>query len=149
MLRIIIFELLQLGVSIFAIRRGGAPERIVGWMLLIAAIAGIAAGLPANNWRGLDVPLFAIDVALFAGLLAIAARANRFWPYWTVALQLIALGVHGARVVDPLLVPIVYARITGQIAYPMCLTLVLGTYHYMRRARIEGLAPRPWSSLRW
>lgn len=149
MLRQVLFEILQLAVSIFAIRRGGSPERIVGWLLLAAAIGGLIAGLPTNKYQGIDAPLLALDIVLFASLLLVALRANRFWPYWITALQLIAIGAHGARAIDPTMVPIVYARITGQIAYPMCLVLVIGTYHYLRRSRIEGIPPRPWSPLRW
>ncbi|RXD05548.1 hypothetical protein EQZ23_10845 [Sphingomonas sp. UV9] len=149
MLRIILFELLQLAVSWFAIRRGGAPERMVGWMLIVAAITSLAIGIPANAFRGLSLPHFTIDILLFGGLLVVAARANRFWPYWMAALELLAIGVHGARMVDPSLVPIVYSRMIGQVAYPMCAVLALGTYHYIRRTRLEGIAPRPWSPLRW
>jgi len=149
MLRIAIFELLQLAVSLFAIRRGGAPERIVGWMLLCAAIFSLAIGMPGNAFRALSIPHFSIDVLLFIGLLTIAARANRFWPYWIAAFELIAIGVHGARALDPDLVPIVYSRMIGEVAYPMCLVLVLGTYHYTRRTRLEGVAPKPWATLRW
>lgn len=149
MLRIVMFELLQLGVSWFAIRRGGAPERIVGWMLLMAALATLAIGVPGNAYRGLSWLNFSIDFALFLGLLTIALRANRFWPYWMAAFELLGIGVHGARVLDPLFVPIVYSRLIGQVAYPMCLVLVLGTYHYTRRTRLLGAAPKPWATLRW
>lgn len=149
MLRIVLFELLQLAVSWFAIRRGGAPERLVGWMLLAAALTTLAIGVPGNAYRGLSWLNFGIDLALFLGLLAIALRANRFWPYWMAAFELLAIGVHGARVLDPTFVPIVYSRLIGQVAYPMCLVLVLGTYHYTRRARLEGVAPKPWATLRW
>jgi hypothetical protein len=149
MIRIVLFELLQLAASVFAIRCGGAPERIVGWMLLIAAVSSVAMGIPANAFRGLSLPLFTIDLVLLFGLLAIAARANRFWPYWIAAFELLAMGIHGARAIDPTLVPIVYSRMTGQAAYPMCLVLVVGTYHYIRRTRREGVSPRPWAPLKW
>lgn len=149
MTRILVFELIQLAVSAFAIARGGAPERMAGWMLLIAAVASLGVGLPANGLHGISVPVFSIDLALFVGLFAIALRANRFWPYWAAALQLVAIGVHGARAFDPFMVPIVYSRVVGQIAYPMCVVLALGTYHYLRRRRREGAPPRPWAELRW
>jgi hypothetical protein len=149
MLRIILFELLQLAVSWFAIRRGGAPERIVAWMLLIAAVTSLAIGLPANQFRTLAVLNFAVDLVLFLGLLVVALRANRFWPYWITAFELLAIGVHGARAFDPSLVPIVYSRLIGEVAYPMCLVLLVGTYHYIRRTRRQGSAPRPWAPLKW
>ncbi|MGR6329233.1 hypothetical protein ACU5AX_09215 [Sphingomonas sp. XXL09] len=149
MLRIVAFELLQLAVSWFAIRRGGAPERVVGWMLLIAAIASVAIGVPASQWREISVVLVAVDVGVLLGLVAVALRANRFWPYWASALQLLAIGVHAARAFDPTLVPIVYSRMIGEVAYPMCFVLVMGTYHYIRRTRRQGVAPRPWAPFRW
>lgn len=148
MLRILVFEMLQLGVSAFAILRGGAPERLAGWMLLAAALTSLATGMLGTS-QGLSVPILAVDGVLLAGLAAIALRANRFWPYWASALQLVAIGVHGARALDPTLLPIVYSRVTGQIAYPMLLVLAIGTYHYVRRTRLQGVAPRPWATFRW
>lgn len=149
MLRIVIFELLQLGVSAFAIRRGGTPERIVGWLLLIAAASSLAVGAPGNRPHAVSIPHLGIDLALFIGLLAVALRANRFWPYWLAAFELLAIGAHGARAIDPTLVPIVYSRMIGQVAYPMCFALALGTWHYVRRARFEGAAPRAWAPFKW
>lgn len=149
MLRIVLFELLQLCVSLYAIRRGGAPERITGWLLLIAALTSLAIGLPANQFRGISLLHFGIDLALCIGLFAIALRANRFWPYWLAAFELLAIGVHGARAIDPTLVPIVYSRMTGEVAYPMCFALALGTWHYVRRSRRDGVAPRAWAPMKW
>ena len=149
MLRIVAFELLQLAASWFAIRWGGAPERIVGWLLLSAALISLAIGVPANNFRSLSFVHFGIDAMLFAGLLAVALRANRFWPYWLCAFELLAIGVHGARAFDSTLVPIVYSRLIGEVAYPMCFVLVMGTYHYIRRTRRQGSAPRAWAPFKW
>lgn len=150
MLRIVLFELLQLAVSGYAIIRGGVPERWVAAMLVIASgTTLIASAFPVGGFQTVEVYRFTIDIVLTLALLAIALRANRFWPLWIAAFQVVTIGMHGVRAYDPAILPIVYARLTGEIAYPMCLVLVLGTYHYRRRARLEGQPPRPWSPFRW
>lgn len=149
MIRIVLFVLLQFAVSFFAIRRGGAPERVVGWMLLVAEFLNLVGGVPAGGFRIVAQSQFFADVALFGGLLIVALRANRFWPIWLAALQLIAIGVHGVRAIDGFLVPYAYYKSLEKIAYPMCLALAVGTYHYLRRGRIEGQAPAAWAPLRW
>lgn len=149
MTRIALFICLQLAVSLFAIRRGGPPERTVAWMLLAAMAASIAGGLPASRYRAVAEWQLSIDIALFAGLAIVASRANRFWPLWLAALQLIAIGVHVVRWADPFLLPYAYYKSFEKIAYPMCLALVLGTYHYLRRQRIEGRTPVAWAPFRW
>ena len=95
------------------------------------------------DWGGLT-----IDLAFLASLIVIAVRADRFWPLWLAALQLVAIGVHGVRAYDPHILPIVYARIVGEIAYPMLALLVIGTVrHHSRALRFGG--ERDWSPLKW
>lgn len=150
MVRIVLFELLQLAVSGYALLRGGLPERWVAAMLLIASWTTlVASAFPIGGFRTVELYRLSIDLALAVGLIAVALRANRFWPLWMAAFQLVTMGLHGVRAYDPGILPIVYSRLTGQIAYPMCIVLVLGTRHYRRRLRTDGVPPQPWSPFRW
>lgn len=150
MVRIIVFEILLLAVALYAVRRGGAPERLVAIMLLVAAWTTLLLPFnPQTGFRHLETSRLAVDGALLFGLIAVALRANRFWPLWLAAFQLVAVGVHGVRAYDAGVLPIVYARLTGQIAYPMCLVLAIGTWRYRQRylRRAQG-GVRDWSPLR-
>jgi hypothetical protein len=149
MFRILLFFTAQVLVSGFAIWRGGKPERVVGSSLLAAMVASALVPVaPRESYYSLHLPLFAIDLLLLSTLILVAARANRFWPIWLAALQLVAIGVHGVRAYDPHILPIVYARIVGEIAYPMLALLVIGTVrHHSRALRLGG--ERDWSPLKW
>jgi len=147
--RILLFCVAQVLVSGYALWRGGKPERLVGSVLLIAMIAtALMPVAPGRSYYMLHLPLLAIDLLLLSALTAVALRANRFWPLWLAALQLLAIGVHGVRAYDPHILPIVYARIVGEIAYPMLALLVIGTVrHHSRALRLGG--ERDWSPLKW
>ena len=148
MIRIVVGELLLLIVAAFAWHWGGRPERLVAGMIVIAAVTNLALGVPSAAYRFVDQAQLTVDVALFLATLAVALRANRFWPLWLVGVELMALGVHGVRAYDPHIVPIVYARLTAQVIYPMLAVLGIGVWHFQRRARLQGVRPRDWSPLR-
>ena len=148
MLRIAIFEFVQIATSIYAWRYGGRPERIMAVTLLLAAWISLGVGVPANRYLGLDVTQFAIDLLLLCLLLAVAARANRFWPLWVAALHLVAIGFHIVQAVSPIPERLVYPALVGEMAYAICAALAWGTYHYRRRCQGDGVRPLDWSRLR-
>lgn len=142
MTRIVVFYLVQLMVSAYAIRRGGAPERTVAVLMIIAAAASsVVSVLSAQHYQAVITGLLTIDAALFVALCTVVVFADRFWPIWMAALQLLALAVHGARAYDPAIVPLVYAWSVGQIAYPMLAMLAFGTARHRRREQISGAKP--------
>ena len=151
LIRILIFETIQLAVSAYAIARGGAPERAIGGMLLIAALATLLIPIDRlNPYWTIEWNRLSIDLLLLAGLLGVALRANRFWPLWVAALQLLTIGVHGVRLYDPDVLPVVYARLTSQIAYPICAVVLIGTLRFRRRRSRHAARPeRDWAPLRW
>lgn len=145
MVMIVAFNLLQLAVAGYALWRGGGPERAVALLLLAASLATIVT--PATYRVSYFTVFYAvmwIDLALFLGLAAVAAFADRFWPMWLTALQLVALGAHGVRAIDPQLWAAAYWLVTTKIAYPMLLLLFVGTLRHRQR-RAAGLPERSWS----
>ncbi len=148
-LRIAIYAALQLGACFYAIWRGGAPERWTAWMM--AGAAALTAALPfqaTNTFFVVDRPQLLIDATLLCGFVVLALRADRFWPLWIAALQLIAIVAHLVRAIDPTILPAVYNQSIGKLAYPMILLLVAGTYRHRRR-RLAGADEADWSPLRW
>ncbi len=145
MIHILLYYAVALATCWFALRHGGRPERIVALAFLLAAVASSAMMFSARDaFRSVDALLFAMDLALLAGLVVIAACANRFWPIWISALHLLTIAVHGVKAYDPSLVPWMYAAAVSKIAYPMLALLVIGTERHRRRKACYGNDP-DWS----
>lgn len=143
-----IFITLMLAVTVHAAFRGGAPERLAG----VAMLAGTALTVVADTgstllFRHVEWPLFWIDTGVFAAFLAIALRADRFWPLWLAALQFIAVAAHGARGFDPQILPVAYWWLVGKLSYPMILILCIGVERHQARLR-HGYAEKDWSRCR-
>jgi hypothetical protein len=147
MLRLYLFIFLQLAVSAYALVRGGAPERIVGGLMLIAFSATILfqSQFPVR-FHGVELGIFIVDCAMLAALLAVALRAERFWPIWMTGLQAVAVAAHLAKMVNPLVIPWAYAAMLAFWSYPMMALLAAGTWRHRRRMAAYG-ADRSWSSL--
>lgn len=149
MIHIIVFNLVQLAVAVFAFSRGGPPERWIAGLMLVANIAtAIRPYDPAVSYAAVDPALLTIDLLLLLGFVGVALIANRFWPMWIAALQLDAVAIHLLRTIDATMVPFAYAWATGQIAYPMLILLAVGTLRSARRRRTTGFE-RHWSPATW
>lgn len=142
MLRIWVFVVLQLLVSGYAFWRGGAPERVVGGLMIAALFATAAISyLTRADFAQIVMWLFLVDALFFLGMCVVAATADRYWPLWIAALQFDALAIHMVRAYDPGLIPFVYAWSSGQIAYPMLLILAGGTLRHEQRKQRHGSEP--------
>ncbi len=142
---IYIFHILQGAVCLYALLRGGRPERWTAIMLFFASVATWFIPFdPSTSFRSIETFELVIDLSLMGGLMTVALLANRFWPLWLAALHLLAIGIHGVRGFDADLVPWMYAAAGGKLAYPMILVLALGVMRHQRRLAIHGQDP-DWS----
>ena len=114
----------------------------MGSLLTLATISAQGA-----NYRSVEIGVFFVDLATFAAFLALALRAERFWPSWLAALQLLGALSHIIKLMDPALPPRAYAVAAIFWSYPMILLLALGTWRHQRRLRRLGF-DRSWSSPR-
>ena len=126
----------------YAIARGGAPERI--GMAIIAGNAVLTFFLvsaPPIRFRGVEIGVFSVDVLAFLGFVALALRANRFWPIWVSALQ--GLGVLGslAMMLHPRVIPWAYAVVLSIWSYPILALIALGTRNHQLRLKANGADP--------
>jgi hypothetical protein len=142
MTHIIVFNLLLGAACLYAFVRGGAPERLTAAVFAIAACASYYA--PYSRYREVELALFAIDLVTLLALATIAARADRYWPLYVSALQLLTLAIHGAKAYEPGLVHWMYGGASGKIAYPMILLLAIGVFRHRRRLIEVGRDP-DWS----
>ncbi|PHP19310.1 hypothetical protein CG471_12830 [Sphingobium sp. IP1] len=139
------FLLLVTVLAIHAGWRGGAPERLAAAAMLVATIATSLTNMQgALAFRDVQWSIVWIDAALLAALLAIALRANRFWPLWVAAIQCLALAAHAARAFDADILPLAYWWVVGKLSYPMLLLLIVGTERHHRRRR-QGHRDPAWS----
>jgi hypothetical protein len=140
-----LFLVLWLGVCAYALWRGAQPERFVALIFLAAVPAGAAAYSMGARWRGIELGLFAVDMVMLFLLLAIALKANRYWPIAIVAMQVFQVIGHLLKLADPHMLPLLYWLSNVVWAYPMLILLLLGTVRH--RNRVKRLGPEPsWSS---
>ncbi len=136
------FSLSLLAVCGYANRRGGAPERMTAVACLVATAATVAGTLPReNDFAAVEPEVLLVDLALLAVLLAIAFKANRFWPIFAAASHSIAVAVHLAKAANPSLVAPVYAFASSGTSLLVLLLLWIGTIRHRRRLRIYGSDP--------
>jgi hypothetical protein len=94
-----VWAVLMLLVSVYALLKGGAPERIVA---VANVIAWLASPLAENvgDWADPQWGLLAVDAAFLAVLLALAMTTDRTWLLWASAFQLLAVATHAAMMAD-------------------------------------------------
>lgn len=137
-----VFLVLLIACCTYAFGRGGAPERI--GMAIFAAgsiLTFVAVSAPPIRFKGVEVGVLIVDVCVFAGFVALALRANRFWPIWVSAL--LGLGVLGslAMLLHPRVIPWAYAVVLSIWSYPILLLVAIGTHCHRRRLTRNGADP--------
>ena len=142
MTHIYVFNGVLVAVSLYALMVGGTPERAVALIFLSAAAASFLA--LRTHPLGFDVNLVWIDVVAFCALTCVALRANRFWPLYQSALQLLTIGVHGVKVYNPQLADWMWAGASAKLAYPTLILLALGVLRHRQRIAASGI-DRDWS----
>jgi len=120
--------------------RGGPPERlaaaiIVAWILtdatyhLLFGPSGFDAVDPVHLW---------IDGAELVAIVWLALRANRLWPLWAAAAQLICFSGHIAAFIEPAGWTRAYWAMTQIPPYIQVIALVSGAAAHTRRMRRIG-----------
>lgn len=142
---VILFIGLWFGVCAYALWRGAQPERLVALIFLILGpLSGVAHSL-GYQWRGIDLGVFGLDALMLLLLLAIAFRANRYWPIGIAAMQVLQVVGHLLKLADPGMLPMLYWLSSVVWAYPMLVLLLLGTIRH--RNRVKRLGPEAsWSN---
>jgi hypothetical protein len=138
-LNILVYHFLLLTCWGYSLWRGGAPERIGATILLIGSILTKAAfSAPVGHLKSMEVGVFIVDIVTLAAFLGLALGAERFWPLWVAALQIIGTAAHLVKLLDPELFWRTYAFMLAIWAYPMILLMIAGTWRHRRRLRRFG-----------
>jgi hypothetical protein len=130
----------------YALLRGGAPERIAATIVLVGSLLTLAAvSNLAGSYASVETGVFLVDAATLVAFLILALRAERFWPIWLTALQLLGTTGHAIKLVDPDIIPRAYAFAAIFWSYLMLPLLALGTWRHQRRVALYG-ADKSWST---
>jgi len=146
MVNTIVYLVLLIACCLYAYARGGAPEQIAAAIIAVGSVLTYAV-MPTSgtSYHSVRLDAFLIDLACLIGFLVLALRAERYWPLWVTALQIIGIAGHGVKLADPDVVRRAFAFALAFWSYPMLLLIALGTWQHQRRLKHFGTDPS-WSS---
>ncbi len=128
-------------LALAAWRWGAGPERALAGVLVWFRVAdwtyhGVFEGSLALH--NMDLAHALIDVVACIAAFAIALSANRIYPLWFAAVQLLALFAHLARAMAVDILPMVYAIMFIAPSYLQIAILALGLWFHRRRVLEHG-----------
>ena len=130
--------------ALVAVARGGPPERLAAAIIVCWIMADAAYHLvfgPSGFARVDPVHLF-LDGGELVAIVWLALRANRMWPLWAAAAQLICVSGHLALFIEPGMQR-AYWAMTQLPQYIQLTALMLGAVAHARR--FERIGPyRSW-----
>ena len=134
---------LLLTVSVWTLRRGGAPERIAMAAILIA-VAATSAVASNRVFGGRETGIFVVDLLLTVVIFTLAMLAERFWPLWLSAILIVGVMLQLAIWYAPHHHRGVYLILHAMSAYPTLILILAGTLRHRHRLRRDGHDPA-WS----
>jgi hypothetical protein len=146
MLQSLVYDTLAIACWLYAMLRGGAPEKIGATIVLVGSgLTFAAVSAPAVRFGSVEIGIFLVDAAALIGFLVLALRAERLWPLWVAALQTIGTAGHAVKLVDPTVIRWAYAFVLAFWSYPMLALIVVGTWNHQKRLARNGV-DKSWSS---
>jgi len=144
MLRIALFLALLFLATLYALRKGGGPERAMAIILLamLAADQLLHRFVPPS-FTTLDQGHLAIDLVAAAATMAVALAAHRFWPMPAAVLQMLPLLAHISRAADMSVHPVVYLTMQVAASWLLPPLLALATWRHRRRL-LAGASEPCW-----
>ncbi|MEO5707477.1 MAG: hypothetical protein ABIT10_11620 [Alteraurantiacibacter sp.] len=136
--------LIIFALTAYAFARGAGPEKQVGAILtsMVVLFLGYRLLTPESGaYDKIDPGLLVIDLVVLVLLALVAIRANRIYPLWLLAAQLIATLMHLGRELDSHVPPIAYFLLIHGPSYIQVLAYALGLAAHRRRVRRFGTYP--------
>lgn len=139
------FLLLLVVSTVYALWRGGAPERIGAAVVLGGTLASFFAVSGAHaRWLNLETGLLIVDATMLAAILILVVRANRLWPIPMAALLIVQVAGHFLKTLDPHIYPFLYWLTSSLWSYLILVILIVATRNHRRRLKLRGRDPS-WS----
>lgn len=142
MMRIAIFVAFLLVALVYAIWKGGGPERtMVGIAVTIVIWDRLLVTFGTVVYQSLDLGYLALDLFGAIATIVLALTAYRFWPMIAAVLHTLPLLAHFSRAVDVSMNPVAY--LTMQVASSWCLPplLIIATWQHRQRLKQNGSDP--------
>jgi hypothetical protein len=131
--------------GLLAYWRGGPPERLAAAIIVSWVLTDIGYHLVfgPSGFDVVDPVHLVLDGGELVAITWLALRANRMWPLWAAAAQLICVTGHLAAFIEPVAVRRAYWAMTQLPQYIQLTALLLGAFAHARRVRRFGLY-RSW-----
>ncbi len=139
-----IYLILLVSCCLYALARGGTPERTAVGILVSAVVASaFTPPTGAHRFFQLEMGMLTVDTCLFLAMTALALKAQRYWPMWLAAVKLNTVMTH-LLILSPSLMPWSYAVANAAWSYPSPLLIAIGAVRHRQRLKRYGVDPA-WS----
>ncbi len=127
------FAVLLAASLLLAFSLGGRDER---WAASITVLAAMLSPLAqSEQFIRPEFGIFAIDIFLLVMLLQLALSSDRYWPLFATAFHGNAILIHIGRLYFDGIVSEIYADLAVFWAFPIQLTIILGTLFEVKRSK--------------
>ncbi len=134
-----IFLILLLMASFYALWKGGGPERVMASILLALLVTDQSLHLLIPvQFITVDTVHLATDLIAAAATFTLAMFAHRFWPLVAAAVQMLPLLAHATRLADVSMHPIAYLTMQVAASWLLPPLLAVGTWRHQTRLKRNG-----------
>ena len=149
--RSLIQDVLAFSVCLAALIWGAGPERAIAatWLIVFEFLSALYLKVFGISYQfaSIDAYLALTDIAAGALWLTIALNANRNYPVWIAAFQLVAMGAHAVRGLVDAVSPFAYLVLATGPSYCQLALIFAGFVRHVRRERRVG-PYRDWRFMR-
>lgn len=128
---------IMVAVGLFALTKGGKPERIGGATMLLAWFLSI---LTQNyiGYAGVQWPVFIIDIVVLGVFIALVWKSPRSWPVWASAFQLLTVASHVMVFVKMKPAISAFYTVVNMTGYGIMAAIAVGTVFAWQERRAIG-----------
>ena len=125
-------------IGLFALTKGGRPERIGAGTMLSAWFLSILT----QTYLGYDQiqwPMFLIDLGVLSVFIALVWKSPRTWPVWAAAFQLLTVASHVMVMMK--LKPEIssFYTVLNMTAYGIMIAIAVGAFFAWQERRAVGI----------